>query len=151
MPRTKCEVGHIKYQISMAKKRDKGDKGNERRYRIASLIHESLAPMLQAVPRSGLLTLRQVALNNDYSVATAVYVYVGDEPLDEIQAALTDKRVALRTQLARQLNMRKTPELSFQYDEAGLAMDKMRQWLDTVEAVDESPLSNTAPAADKVE
>lgn len=91
--------------------------------------------MLQATAGSGgLLTLRHVALNNDYSVATIIYVYVGNTPIDEVQTALSSQRNALRTRLARSLNMRKTPELVFQYDEAGLAMDKMRQWLDHVDA-----------------
>lgn len=101
-----------------------------RRYRIASLIQQALAPMLSAVYKRGcLVTLRRVDLNNDISVATLVYTVVG-EGSDHVQSELDAAVPALRLQLARRLNMRKTPKLVFRHDDEGLAADNMRKRLD---------------------
>lgn len=86
---------------------------------------------MRDAPLPGWLTVREVALNNDYSVATVIYVVTG-AGVDDTQARLQSQAAALRARLAQNLNMRKTPTLVFQYDSEGLAADKMREWLDGI-------------------
>lgn len=111
-------------------------KNYARRYRIASLIQQALAPMLSAACKRGsLITLRQINLTNDFSVATVVYAVVGEER-QHVQGELDEAAPALRLQLARRLNMRKTPKLVFLHDDEGLAADDMRKRLDKMFADD---------------
>ena len=106
-----------------------------RRYRIASVLQEALAPLMRHVSERGLVTLRSVSLNNDCSVATIIYGIVGDDR-EAVQVRLDDMAVAYRLQLAKRLNMRKTPQLIFQYDDEGLAADKMRDFLENISISD---------------
>ena len=44
-----------------------------RRYRVETLVHEALSPIVYALRPDKLLTLRQVSLNRDLSLATVRY------------------------------------------------------------------------------
>ena len=104
-----------------------------RHYRISSLIKEALAPMLASVATNGLFTLREVRINNDFSVATVIYSLIGGDSR-ETQEKLGKEAGRYRRELAKRLNMRKTPQLVFAYDNEGLAADNMRRFLDSVAA-----------------
>lgn len=107
-------------------------KNYARHYRVSSLLQEALAPLLAAAVGDGLLTLRRVELNGDFSVATVVYAMVGGDA-QRAQAVLEQAAGAWRRQLARRLNMRKTPRLVFAYDDEGLAADGMRRLLERID------------------
>ena len=103
-----------------------------RRYRIESLIRESLASIVTV--DDGLLTLRHISLNNDASVATVVYTVIGGRSDPAVVAErLNEGSSRYRHQLAKKINMRKTPKLIFIHDDEGLATDKMRRLLETFE------------------
>lgn len=107
-------------------------KTHPRRYRIEALILQALAPMLvSALPGGKMITIRQVSLNRDFSTATVIYTTVGDQR-EAAQAILGENTWRYRRQLATTLNMRKTPQLVFIYDDEGLAADKMRDFLETI-------------------
>lgn len=102
-----------------------------RRYRIASQIHESIAPIIPSTFKDGILTIRRIELNHELSTATVFYVYIGSDK-KELAQFLEENKEKYRHQLAKKLNMRKTPTICFMYDEGGVAADKMRQFLETV-------------------
>ena len=106
-------------------------KNHPRRHRIESLVHEALAPLVVSALPAGIITVRQVLLNRDFSVATVIYATVGGDR-QEAQETLAKQAWKYRRQLATSLNMRKTPELVFMYDEQGLAADKMRVFLENI-------------------
>lgn len=103
-----------------------------RRYRIEALILHALAPMVAAAVGGGVVTVRHVALNRDFSVATVVYA-VAEGDRARVQQALDEEAWRLRRRLALELNMRKTPKLVFSYDEIGLAADNMRAFLERLD------------------
>lgn len=114
-------------------------KTHPRRYRIESLVQEALAPMVVSALPEGIVTIRQVMLNNDFSVATVTYTTVGDNAGSassseggNAQQVLEAQAWKYRRQLALSLNMRKTPRLVFVHDDEGLAADKMRVFLEKI-------------------
>lgn len=106
-------------------------KTHPRRYRIESLVLESLAPIVMASLPEHIITLRQVSLNNDFSIATVAYTAVGNDN-DKVQEILDKQAWSYRRRLAKSLNMRKTPQLVFVYASSGLAADKMRAFLEKI-------------------
>lgn len=102
-----------------------------RHYRIAAVLQEALAPMLANIVQGHLITLRYISLNNDFSIATVVYSVVGDDR-PAVQEKLDGEAKHYRRRLAHHLNMRRTPQLLFRYDEEGLAADAMRKFLDDI-------------------
>ena len=65
------------------------------------------------------VSVTKVKVTTDFSLATIWYTIMGDE--NEIQAtkkALEEAKGYLRTELAQRLDLRKTPELRFKYDES---------------------------------
>ncbi len=77
------------------------------------LLLDSKNPLLKFV------SITKVALTNDLSIATIWYTVIGKE--DEIEAtkkALEESKGFLRSELAKRLEIRKTPDLKFKYDES---------------------------------
>ena len=107
-------------------------KTHPRRYRIESLVQEALAPIVMAALPNRIITLRQVMLNNDFSIATITYTTVNNEGDDNTQELLNQQAWSYRRRLAKSLNMRKTPKLVFVYDSDGAAADKMRAFLEKI-------------------
>ena len=111
-------------------------KTHPRRYRIESLVQEALAPMVVSALPVGIVTIRQVILNKDFSVATVTYTTMGvatEERADGgAQQVLEAQAWKYRRRLALSLNMRKTPTLVFVHDDEGLAADKMRVFLEKI-------------------
>ncbi len=102
-----------------------------RRYRIEKLVHEALSPIVYELHPDKMLTLRQVSLNRDFSVATVRYV-LADGDAQEIEKMLNKQSACYRRQLATKLNMRATPRLLFVTDNEGLAADRLRDFLETI-------------------
>lgn len=71
-------------------------------------------------PRLDILTISDVSITNDLSVATLYVSIIGDE--SEKETALNTMRKALghvRSQLAKRIHLRYAPELRLQYDPTG--------------------------------
>lgn len=91
--------------------------------------------MLPSAENGGLITVRRVSLNGDYSIATITYTVVGGQlGENEAQKQLEAAAPLCRLRLARRLNMRKTPRLVFRHDDEELAADKMRDLLESIDA-----------------
>ena len=95
-------------------------------------ILKVLGDLLQAEvkdPRVGFVTINEVRLNRDHSVAEVAFSVMGDEQeRKDSFAGLKKARGFLQSRLARTLGARQTPELRFEYDdsvERGLELDEV--------------------------
>ena len=84
---------------------------------IEDQLHFMLSTLIQRElrdPDLGFLTLTAVRITGDRSIARVYYTVLGDEgQLDRSRKALGRAAGFLRTQLARNLKMRRVPELQF--------------------------------------
>ena len=77
------------------------------------LLLDSKNPLLKFV------SITKVALTNDLSIATIWYTVIGKETeIEATSKALEESRGFLRTELAKRIQVRKTPDLKFKYDES---------------------------------
>lgn len=90
--------------------------------RIEKNIGRELSNILLMEAKNALLkyvSVTKVKVTQDMAVATVWYSVLGEE--DEIVAtkkALDEAKGYLRTELAKRLDLRKTPELRFKFDES---------------------------------
>ena len=111
---------------------------NRRHYRVASLLRQSLAPLVCAAVRDGVVSLRHIDLNGNCGVATVSFALAGGDR-KAVEALLQRRAPEWRLLLARRLNLRSTPKLVFCYDEAGDCADKVRDFLDGIAAEPAEP------------
>lgn len=97
-----------------------------RQVRVADQIQRSLAYLIQseiADPRLGMVNINGVDLSRDYSNAKIFVTFIGDldeSKVDESIAILNKAAGFLRSRLAKSLNSRSTPRLSFVYDKTSI-------------------------------
>ena len=103
-----------------------------RKKKLDEVIRELLAEILLARandPRLTLVTITSVQVSPELDVAKVFFSVLGDESKrDETVAALRRAAPFLRSELARELRVRRTPELRFHYDESmarGLRMESV--------------------------
>ncbi len=96
-----------------------------RAQRLGERIKRDLALLIQRElkdPRIGMVTVNFVQLSKDLSYAdvnVTVLVHVDvDEDIVESLAILNEASVFLRTELVRDLRVRKVPHLRFHYDDS---------------------------------
>lgn len=98
-------------------------RASRRSERVAELIREAVAVHLQTAkdPRIGFVTVTGADVTRDLAVATIYVSIMGDESEQErTLEGLDHARGHLRTELARELRLKQTPELRFTLDR-GLA------------------------------
>ena len=65
------------------------------------------------------VTITNVKVTNDLSIATVFYTIIGDEnQIVSTKKNLEDAKGFIRSKLSKVLEIRKTPELRFKYDES---------------------------------
>ena len=89
--------------------------------RIADQIKDQVSQLLAFEvkdPAVGLLTVTHVKLTSDMGLAHVYYTLVGDDVERRKTARALDRATAfVRRRLAEGMNMRRTPEVKFHYDE----------------------------------
>ena len=90
--------------------------------RVEKIIERELASIIFSEVHNELLkfvSITKVALNKDMSVAMVWYTVLGnDGEIEATKKALEQAKGFLRSELAHRLDLRKTPELRFKYDES---------------------------------
>lgn len=95
---------------------------NIRTLRVEKIIERSLSEILRNEAHNELLkfvSITKVSLNRDMSVALVWFTVLGNE--GEIKAtieAMENSKGFLRSSLSKAIDLRKTPELRFKYDES---------------------------------
>jgi ribosome-binding factor A len=88
--------------------------------RLNQLVQEIVAEELELLDdeRLGFLTITAVEVAADLSHAKVYYsAFVDDEEANEVAVALGEHRIRLQGAVGRQARMRRTPELTFEFDE----------------------------------
>ena len=90
--------------------------------RVEKIIERELAIIIFSEVHNELIkfvSITKVALNKDMSVALVWYTVLGnDGEIEATKKALDQAKGFLRSELAHRLDLRKTPELRFKYDES---------------------------------
>ena len=90
--------------------------------RVEKMIERELALILNDSAKNELLkfvSVTKVSVTKDLSLATVWYTVLGnDGEIEATKKALDQAKGFLRSELAHRLDLRKTPELRFKYDES---------------------------------
>ena len=89
--------------------------------RIASQIVRELSSIFYEEVHNEILknvTIIDARVTNDLSLANVYYTFLGDYDKVTIAAELKNASSFLRTELAKRMDLRTTPELRFVYDES---------------------------------
>lgn len=90
--------------------------------RVEKIIERELASIIFSEVHNELIkfvSITKVALNKDMSVAMVWYTVLGnDGEIEATKKVLEQAKGFLRSELAHRLDLRKTPELRFKYDES---------------------------------
>ena len=89
--------------------------------RIASQIVRELSSIFYEEVHNEILknvTIIDARVTNDLSLAKVYYTFLGDYDKVTIAAELKNESSFLRTDLAKRMDLRTTPELRFVYDES---------------------------------
>lgn len=106
--------------------------------RVAEQIHRTLGELLNTEvndQRLETVTLTHVSVSRDLAVAR-VFFAVRDGRREEATAALKRAAGFLRRELSQRMNLRTTPELRFEYDEALERGDNLSALIATARAED---------------
>jgi ribosome-binding factor A len=104
---------------------------SSRRRRVNEAIRQVLSDALPALkdPRIGFVTVTEVQATKDFSQAKVFVSVLGTESdRDRTLAGLQAAHGVLQAQVARELGLRRTPVLTFEYDpavERGVRLAKM--------------------------
>lgn len=104
--------------------------------RIEKMIERELALILMEEAKNELLkfvSVTKVTITNDLSLATIWYTVLGNE--GEVEATskqLVNATGFLKSELAHRLDLRKTPDLRFKYDESLAYGNKISAILDNL-------------------
>jgi ribosome-binding factor A len=116
-------------------RQSEGRPPSQRQLRVGELIRRTLSealargavhdPELQATS----ITVGEVTITRDLSVATAWVLPLGGEGAEAAVAALSRNRGELRRLVAREVRLRHAPDLRFRIDETFDRMDATRRLL----------------------
>lgn len=94
--------------------------GSIKQSRIASSITRELSKIFHEEVHNEMLkniTIIDTKVTNDLSMAKVYYTFMGNYEKITIQEELKNASSFLRTELAKKIDVRNTPELRFVYDE----------------------------------
>jgi ribosome-binding factor A len=105
---------------------------------VADQIRGELASLLTRDvhdPGIGFVTLTRVRVSGDLQQARVYYTTLGDEKSRRnTERALERASGFLRRQIGARLRLKRTPELTFHYDESIAAQDRVEQLLGEIHA-----------------
>jgi ribosome-binding factor A len=113
--------------------------------RVADQIRSELATLLAREvhdPGIGFITLTRVQVTPDLQQARVYYTALGDDPTRRKSARALERAAPfLRRQIGSRLRLRRTPELTFVFDESIAGQDRIEQILDEIRTHDTSARS----------
>ena len=103
--------------------------------RVEKIIERELASILFDSSNNKLkfVSITEVSLTSDLSLATVYYTVLGNEgEIESTKEDLEKSKGYLRSSLAKKLDLRKTPDLRFKYDESLAYGNRITQILDNL-------------------
>lgn len=95
-------------------------------------MRQELSILISPAFDGEMLTVRGVSMSRDLGVATVFYALAPGADVAAAHEKLQSSAAKWRRELARKLNMRRTPQLVFSPDDIGIAADKLRDFLEKV-------------------
>lgn len=121
-------------------------KDYQRTDRIGELMQRELAKIIAKEMRDanlGLITVAAVKVSRDLSFAKVYITRLGsDEEAKQAVDVLNEKSASLRFHLAKHVNLRSMPQLTFVYDKTLLAGNALAALIDKAVASDHSDDNN---------
>ncbi|TXI91160.1 MAG: 30S ribosome-binding factor RbfA [Neisseriales bacterium] len=96
-------------------------KNNPRSGRMADQIHKDIMQILRSRvkdPRVAWVTVNDVEVSNDYSLATIYYTVMDSNDADNVAKALEKGKGFIRSELSKGLTTYTVPQLKFVYDKS---------------------------------
>ena len=112
--------------------------------RIADAIQRSLAQIIQKEvrdPRLGMVNINAVFVNKDLAVAKVYVTFVGQDSADESESLvkiLNNASSYIRSLMAKDLNIRVTPKLTFYFDKSTVQSQALSSLIDRAVASDKA-------------
>lgn len=113
---------------------------NVRANRVAEQIKKELGDIVTRKlkdPRIGFLTITDVEVTGDLQQATIYVTVLGDEVnKEETLIGLSKAKGFIRSEIGNRIRLRKTPEISFEFDEAYAYGNKIENILKSLDEED---------------
>ena len=93
----------------------------DRTQRIQSVIGKNITEIIQFEvknPHIGFVTIQEVKVSTDFSYAKVYVSFLGSKNPQENLQALNKCKGFIRSSLAKKLDIRKTPEITFVFDDS---------------------------------
>jgi ribosome-binding factor A len=113
----------------------------KRSTRVGALIQHEVSDILRDIRdlNAGLVTVMGVKLTDDLLFCKIFYsVFGSEEDKKKVSSVLKDNLKAIRYQLAASLNLRRTPEISFVYDDTNESASRVHNILKKIEDENET-------------
>jgi ribosome-binding factor A len=111
--------------------------------RVADQIRGELASLIAREvhdPGVGFVTLTRVQISPDLQVARVFYTALGDEKTRGASGRALERAAPfLRRQIGSRLRLKRTPELTFVYDESIAGQDRIEQILNELHQAGRTP------------
>ena len=116
------DICEVKYNMNMRAERV----GEQMKQEIMDIVNNKVKD-----PRIGFLTITEVQLTNDLSIATIYLTVLGnDKQIDDTFKGLEKAKGFIKSEIGSRMRLRIVPDLKFEYDESidyGNKIEKMIQ------------------------
>ncbi len=123
--------------------------------RVSELLHRLVSDVVRNEvhdPRVGLVTITDLQLSKDLTVAKIYFTSLDDQAdLDEIATVLQKAAGFIRSKVGREIRLRTTPELRFYKDEVELRGRAMSALIDNAVSRDDARRGNEDESGDATE
>ena len=104
----------------------------DRKARIQTIIKKNISEIIQYElknPRIGFVNVSDVNVSSDFSYAKVYVSFLGSKYPKQNLEELNKTKGYVRSSLAKKLDIRKTPEISFHLDESFMKQDRIEELL----------------------
>lgn len=101
--------------------------------RIATLIRKNIAEIIQFElrnPHLGFVTIPEVKVSSDFSYAKVYVSFIKDEEIKDGLETLEKSKGFIRSSLAKKMDTRRIPEISFVLDDGFKRESRIQELLD---------------------
>ncbi len=105
----------------------------EKSLRVASIIKKNLLEIIQfeiSNPRLGFISIPEVKVSKDYSYAKVYVSFLDERDEKEGMRVLNHSKGYIRTELAKRMDTRRVPELTFVVDKGYQNEERIREILE---------------------
>lgn len=110
--------------------------------RVAEQMKKELGEIIRRRlkdPRIGFVTVTDVEVTGDLQQATVFITVLGDDKKrEETLKGLAKAKGFIRTEIGQRIRLRRTPELSFEFDESSVYGNKIDNLLRQIEKTEET-------------